>query len=158
MTAHRKPTRSLRGLSARNWAFVCLALGGLLVPPTVTPCPVRAGLTSSRAASCCATKVEEAAPAKPPLRACCARKAAAAAQEAAPACKMQGTCCCKARPATSQAVVLSVSRPHELEIAVSILDPGVAEPELRGLSAALAPPARPGGSLHRHQLLCSWQI
>lgn len=156
-------TQRLRALPARSWGFVCLALLGFLVPPTVTPCPVRAGLTSSRAASCCAEKetkpAEAARPA--PVRACCARKAAEkAAQAEAPAedCKMRGSCCCKARPTSGQVPVVTVSRISPACELGALSTTVAIEPDHHSDARLSFRPANPGGAVHLNQLLCRWHI
>lgn len=145
-----------RRLPSSGGLFVALAVVGLLFPPTVNPCPVKAGLTKVRGASCCATKVvaEQA-----PVRSCCARKAASKPVESKVAgCGVQTSCCCKARPAPGQAVVALITRLTSEPVAclafnsrapVESSDPGVDR---------LPTIVIPDSPAHLNRLLCTWQI
>jgi len=144
-------------LPSTGGLFVALALVGLLFPPTVNPCPVKAGLTNARGASCCAIKV---APEQTPVRSCCARKAASKPVVASKVsgCGVQTSCCCKARPTPGQAVVVLVTRTTAEPVAWFAFSPRLPV-ELSDAGFDRLPTiVIPDSPSHLNRLLCTWQI
>ncbi len=141
-------------LPSSGGLLVALALVGLLFPPTVNPCPVKAGLTKARGASCCATKV---VPEQAPVRSCCARKAASkhSVESQAKGCGVQTSCCCKARPSPGQAVVVLITRPASEPVAFSSRLPIESTDSSFHRLPTIVIPDSPA---YLNRLLCTWQI